>query len=377
MHIISGLATGGAEAMLLKLIGTANPKTHQHFVISLMDMGTIGKKLMRHCPVYCIDLKRNHPSPLAIAKLVFLVRRLQPDLIQGWMYHGNLAACLCGQILNKRYFWNIRASLSSRTSYPFLTRFIVNLNRRLSKRVECIIANSHQAIKEHKQAGFSKHNWLYLPNGFECANLEMKKVGERRTTFGKKLPSDAFIFLHAARYHPFKNHLGFVAAVSKLMKKDQRLFCIMAGNGVDSRNEELMSSLVRSGVRERFQLMGDVDNMSTLYEEVDYLILNSLWGEAFPNVLGEAMSFGVPCITTAVGDSAEIVGDCGWTCAVASPEELTQAMIEATELAPTDYIQLSARCQARVRERYEIKQVSEAYENAYESRLAEAPFASV
>ena len=44
---------------------------------------------------------------------------------------------------------------------------------------------------------------------------------------------------------------------------------------------------------------------------MDLFILPSLWGEAFPNVLGEAMSTSLPCIVSNVGDSAHILGNCG------------------------------------------------------------------
>ena len=76
--------------------------------------------------------------------------------------------------------------------------------------------------------------------------------------------------------------------------------------------------------------------MSGFYKTCDVFVLSSQ-GEAFPNVVAEAMLAGLPCIVTDVGDAAEIVGDTGWVVPANNPQALAAAMRQAiTAMADTD-----------------------------------------
>ena len=105
---------------------------------------------------------------------------------------------------------------------------------------------------------------------------------------------------------------------------------------------------------------------------LDVLASSSSYGEAFPNVLGEAMACGVPCAVTDVGDSAYIVGDTGRVVTSGDMRGLAAALEELLALPPSDKAALGERARARVATHFEINGVVQQYENFYEALLAHA-----
>ena len=64
--------------------------------------------------------------------------------------------------------------------------------------------------------------------------------------------------------------------------------------------------------------------MLAVYNAFD-MASSSSYSEGFPNVLGEAMACGKPCVVTDVGDSAMLIGDTG----VVVPAKDSQALATA------------------------------------------------
>jgi glycosyltransferase involved in cell wall biosynthesis len=100
------------------------------------------------------------------------------------------------------------------------------------------------------------------------------------------------------------------------------------------------------------------------------VLASSSFGEAFPNVLGEAMACGVPCAVTDVGDSAYIVGDTGRVVESGDMHGLAAALEELLALPLPEKAALSERARARVAEHFEIGAIVRRYEDFYESLLA-------
>ena len=114
---------------------------------------------------------------------------------------------------------------------------------------------------------------------------------------------------------------------------------------------ELRRQAHELGIADRLIWAGSRSDMVGAYNAMDIATLAS-FGEGFPNVVGEAMACGVPCVVTDVGDSRSIVADTG----LCVPPNDVNAMRVAWEAllrrAPEDMAALRLAARGRVVEHY-------------------------
>ena len=100
--------------------------------------------------------------------------------------------------------------------------------------------------------------------------------------------------LAAGRMHKFKQFNLLIKAFVKIADKYPDWDLVILGDG-EERNF-LEQLLVDLEISDRVFFPGSVGNVSEWYEKVDLFVLSSLV-EGYPNVLLEAMAYGVPCIS--------------------------------------------------------------------------------
>jgi glycosyltransferase involved in cell wall biosynthesis len=94
---------------------------------------------------------------------------------------------------------------------------------------------------------------------------------------------------------------------------------------------------------------------------LDLHVLSSAYGEAFPNVVAEAMAGGVPCVVTDVGDAALVVGDTGWVVPPRAGAPLARAIETALERLTSDRAGLASRSRERIERNFGMARMADAY----------------
>ncbi len=376
LHIITGLSIGGAERTLYNLLAGGLMEATDVAVLSLCDEGVFGPRIRDlGVPVYALGMRRGVPTPFAVWRLQRLVKKLRPRVIQGWMYHGNLAASVAAHLATgprPAVIWNIRQSLYSLTNEKVLTQQVIRANRWLSRGVDAIIYNSHLSRRQHEAFGFVIERGQVIPNGFDTERLYPDPERGRAMRKALRIPEEATVIGHMARFHPMKDHVSFLRAAVEVMKKHFHVICLLAGRDVNLQNS-LLSGIVPSNLEERFRFVGERDDVPDLMRTMDVFCLSSAWGEAFPNVLGEAMACGVPCVATDVGDSRYIVGDTGIIVPPLNSSALALGLLEMVRRPKEERAALGRAARARIEERYTLPKVVEQYQWLYKRVLKRGP----
>jgi glycosyltransferase involved in cell wall biosynthesis len=373
IFIVTGLSTGGAEAMLLKLLEHIDRDKFKPQVVSLISMGDVGSRIEKiGIPVSVIGFDPSKKSLAPFLTLFKLVHQIRPDIVQTWMYHADLLGGLAARLVGvKNVVWGIRNSNLSSVLTKSSTLKVVKLCAALSTCLpQQILSCSRRAAVIHGQLGYSAHKIKVIPNGFDL--VAFRPSSEARDSVRKELnlPLDSFLVGLMARYDSQKNHGGFISAAAQVRRAMPDVHFLLAGTGVDETNDVLVKLTAEHDLKNHIHLLGRRSDMPRLMASLDILASSSSFGEAFPNVLGEAMACGVPCVVTDVGDSAEIVGDTGRVVQSGDMEGLARNIQEVLSMSKEDMAVFGQKARARVEANYEIGHVTRLYEEFYE-RIAD------
>ncbi|TFG52997.1 MAG: glycosyltransferase [Gemmatimonadales bacterium] len=358
--------------MLLKLLSAMTAKQWHAMVISLRDTGTIGPWIEKlGIQVSAAGFGRGLRSLGAPSRLRRAVTAASPDLLQGWMYHGNLAALLARPRSHPPVIWNIRQSLTDLAHERLATALVIQAGARLSRRAARIIYNSHVSARQHESFGYEPSRTVVIPNGFDLARF--KPLPEARSILRSRLgvQSETVLVGQVARFHRMKNHLGFLRAAASVAATGSGMAFVLAGTGVDSGNRELMRAIDGLGLRGRVHLLGAIDDVPMRMAGLDVLCSPSAWGEGFPNVVGEALAAGVPCVATDVGDSAWVVGEAGIVVPPGDDAALGAALGELARASAERRRGLGGAGRRRMLQEFTIEAIATRYAELYDTVLAE------
>ena len=368
LHIITGLRRGGAETMLINLLTFYKEEScFEHIILSLISDNDFHEEIkITGIKVYSLNIRSFALFPFYFIKLNRMVNSINPSIIQGWLYHGNIAVKISKMQLP--YLFSIHNSLTSIEKEKWLTRKIIKLGSLFSFRTNGIIYCSQVSLIQHEAIGYSKRKSIYIPNGFDTKKFHpdiKAKIGLKDEL---KIPNENLVFGQIARFHPIKNQLGLLRAFGELIKTMPLTSLVMIGENVNNSNSAIIQVIHEYNLEEKVHLLGLRNNIDLLISGLDVLVSPS-FSEAFPIVVGEAMACGVPCIATDVGDSADVIGDAGIIVEPDNEEALVKAMKYIALLSVNDRVELGKKARLRIIDNFGLKIVAERYEQLYISLL--------
>jgi glycosyltransferase involved in cell wall biosynthesis len=199
---------------------------------------------------------------------------------------------------------------------------------------------------------FHKKAFKVIPNG-----IDVKKYSHSHS----HSHSHPFTFVIVGRLELMKNHIFLIDVVNQLKKYDFRLKIV--GSGI--LEQSLKSKVADLNLNEKVEFLGARDDVPSILNDCDCLLLPSLW-EAFPIVLLEAAACNVPIITTPVGSISTLVdNENGY---IVDLDEFKDAMVEVLE----NYEQAknkSINLFNKVKSDYQIVDVVKQYEVLYQALI--------
>jgi len=364
--------------MLLKLLSAADTERFEVEVVSLTDAGDVGPRIEAlGVRVRSLGMRRGVPNPGYLLKLALWMRRSQPAVVHTWMYHANLIGGLAALLSREgRVVWSIHNSHLDRGDSKMTTRWTSRvcafLSHVLPTRIVCC---SQNAAALHARLGYAASRMTIIPNGIDITAFRPDQSARPSVRRELGLSEDSVLIGLVARFDPQKDHRTFIQAARTLSVRHPQVHFVLCGEDIDWKNLELTRWIREADIGSRCHLLGRRDDVPRITAALDIATLSS-YGEAFPMVIGEALSCSVPCVVTDVGDSAHIVGAAGLVVRPRDGLALSNAWSHMLSIGSRGRQELGDIGRRRVRDLFALDSVAARYEAMYLAVASELQMAA-
>jgi GalNAc-alpha-(1->4)-GalNAc-alpha-(1->3)-diNAcBac-PP-undecaprenol alpha-1,4-N-acetyl-D-galactosaminyltransferase len=298
VFLITSLNSGGAERNLVNLINSFSSKYEVHLILFYNEPKFY--KLDKEIVIYHLNDKYSPSKNVFqsvkqnisfLRKIIAIFKSNKYNLVISFTTNVNILSILAAKylsvpcIISERnnpevYVPNTSWRILRNLSYPFSNGLIVQTD---------LIKSFYQKIVPQEKI-------IVIPNPIAENLYSLRKTYNERQN----------IILTVGRIDANKNQRILIEAFANLNTENWKL--IIAGDGV--LKEEYKKLTETLGIAAKVDFVGNVQNIWDYYNQAKIFAFTSN-SEGFPNALLEAMSFGLPCVSTDCpsGPSEIIVND--------------------------------------------------------------------
>ena len=354
LHLLPHLSGGGAERQLSYLSQEQIKLGHEVHVANLYTSLENGKNpsIIYH------SLKAfSNYDPFLVWKIICLIRRIKPDVIQTWILQMHILGGIAAKFTGTPF---ILREASTMNAYfgTWKDRLVV----RVAYWASAIVSNSRGGDKywgneAPKCKRYIIHNGLPLDKIDRCGTWAP-------TDFSL---SEAPIALFIGRLVNIKNVPLLLEAI-RIVCKIQKINFILAGDG--PQRNELELYVQKFGLEANVRLLGPVSDSSvwSLMKKANLFVSLSAF-EGCPNTVLEAMASGCPIVVSDIPSHREILDESSalfvdpWDI----PQTTNAILYVLLNKEESKARVLSARSHV---ENYTVKKMAMGYERVYKSILA-------
>lgn len=375
LHCITGLTGDGAQRMLFRLAAGLRQHAVSSVVVNLGPSSSLEADFeAADVPVFSLGiLPKLVDFPRAVSGLRRLIREVEPDVIQGWMYHANVMALIAAIAGRKRapLAWNVRRGMEDYRERSRSTRAVMRVSSALSSYPDSIIYCSEVCRSQHETFGYARDRGRVLYNGFDTEKFAPSDRAreEARALFGAQ--GDEVVIGNVGRFDVAKGHRFLLEAFALVAARVRKVRLVCVGRGMDATNHEIVDMITRAGITGRVSLLGEHNQVERVFPGFDIYCSSSI-NEGFPNVVAEAMSCALPCVVTDVGGSSEVVGDRGLVVPPRDSHVIAEALGGYVRLSTTERRVVGERARGRVRESFSLDSVVSRYAQMYRAMNGES-----
>lgn len=351
---------------LHKLLSTMDRQRFDACVVSLTDIGEIGRRIADlGIPVHAMGMHPGKASPADVAKLRRKIRSLDPHVVHTWLYHSNLIGGLAAKLAGVPVVWGLRSSYADASCLKRSTYIVRRVCGMLSGWVPVqIVSCAREAIETHVNVGYSRAKMMVIPNGYDTDLYRPDEAARAAVRAELRIPDDALVIGSVANFGPNKDHRNFLEACARVRREIPGCHFILCGRNVVLENAELSAWIEELGLSGCSHVLGQRSDLPRVYAAMDVLALSSR-AEAFPNVVAEAMSCGVPCAVTNVGDAEYITGETGIVVPPRDSQALAEACLTLLHMPTDERIELGMTARKRIHDMFGLRAVTAEYEALY------------
>jgi glycosyltransferase involved in cell wall biosynthesis len=353
--LIRSLNIGGAERQVVETARGLSLLGYDVRVFTFYSGGYLSELLQAHgIELVCLKKQGRWDALGFIDRLRRELKKISPDCVYCFLTSSNVLGLVAGRMAAvPRIVWGVRASNMVLKSYDRVSRLEFFLARLLSRFSDAIIFNSDAGARFHLDAGFCGRAASVIGNGINTDEFFFNEAGRRRVRAELGIHPGHPVLGLSARLDPMKGHKIALQALSNISSRfpTARLLCAGGGNT----SEDLRAFAKQLGVADRVLWMGPRTDIRDVYSAVDVACSSAIWGEGFSNALAEAMACERVCIATDVGDSARILGDCGWIVPPGDVDALATAWTAALSLGAPERAEIGARARQKIKNEFSVR----------------------